>query len=111
MPKETTQATRRPRGAHKVLFVDQEIAHIASVMPASLAGGRGGPLLSPRYWRARLHKLLDATHLTHSQLCAVDRLLLQLDAHETKHRPPEAANDTNLPLDISATGTPHPHTS
>ena len=111
MLNENTQTTRRPRSAHRVLFVDLEIVHIASVMPASLAGGRGGPLLSPRYWRARLNKLLDVTHLTHSQLCAVDRLLLQLDAFETKHRPAEAANDTSVALDISTTGTPQPQTS
>jgi len=93
------------------MFLDQEIAHIASVMPASLAEGQVGPILSSRYWRTRLNKLLDAAHLTRSQLCALDRLLLQLDAFDAKHRQPEAANDSAVTLDISTTRAPTPQKS
>jgi hypothetical protein len=111
MLKNTPQARRQPRSAHKLMFLDQEIAHIASVMPASLADGRGGPILSSRYWRIRLNKLLDATHLTRSQLYALDRLLLQLDAFEAKRRRAEAANDASGLLDTSMTCVPHPRTT
>ena len=111
MLKNTAQARLQPRSAHKLMFLDQEIAHIASVMPASLAEGRGGPILSSRYWRTRLNKLLDAAHLTRSQLYALDRLLRQLDAFEAKHQPAEAANDSSVSPDNSATCAAHPRTS
>lgn len=68
------------------MFFDQEIAHIARVMVPSLVGDLGGPILPAEYWRGRLHKLLDATHLTRAQLCALDSLLLQLDDFETRGR-------------------------
>nr|WP_246217385.1 hypothetical protein [Paraburkholderia panacisoli] len=68
-------------------FLDQSIAHIARVMMPSLIGDLGRPILPPQYWRGRLHELLDATHLTRAQLCAVDCLLLQLDDFEAKGRP------------------------
>ena len=110
MLKNTPQAKRQPGRAHRAMFLDQEIAHIACVMPASLAEGRGGPILSSRYWRTRLNKLLDATHLTRSQLYALDRLLLQLDAFEAKHQRAGAANDSSVLLDISTTCAPHPRT-
>ncbi|MGF6766524.1 hypothetical protein P3T24_006875 [Paraburkholderia sp. GAS33] len=111
MLKNTPHARLQPKGAQKLMFLDQEIAHIASVMPASLAEGRGGPILSSRYWRTRLNKLLDAAHLTRSQLYALDRLLRQLDAFEAKHRRAEAANDPSALLNISTTCVPHPRTS
>jgi hypothetical protein len=60
-------------------FIDQDIAHIRRVMEPSLLGDLAGPILPPAYWRGRLHKLLDAEHLGHAQLCAVDSLLLILD--------------------------------
>lgn len=68
------------------MFFDQDIAHIARVMVPSLAGDLGGPILPAEYWRGRLHKLLDATHLTRAQLCALDSLLLQLDDFEARGR-------------------------
>ncbi|OUL75512.1 hypothetical protein CA601_41760 [Paraburkholderia hospita] len=68
------------------MFFDQDIAHIARVMVPALAGDLGGPVLPAEYWRGRLHKLLDATHLTHAQLCALDILLLQLDDFEATGR-------------------------
>ena len=69
------------------MFFDQDIAHIARVMVPSLVGDLGVPILPAEYWRARLHKLLDATHLTHAQLCALDSLLLQLDDLEARGGP------------------------
>nr|WP_236060951.1 hypothetical protein [Paraburkholderia domus] len=68
------------------MFFDQEVAHIARVMLPSLVGGLRRPILPAEYWRGRLHKLLDATHLTPAQLCALDRLLLELDDFETGGR-------------------------
>jgi hypothetical protein len=66
------------------MFFDQDIAHIARVMVPSLIGDLGRPILPAEYWRGRLHELLDATHLTRGQLCALDSLLLQLDDFEAK---------------------------
>ncbi|MEW6341612.1 MAG: hypothetical protein RXR20_25735 [Paraburkholderia sp.] len=88
-----------------LMFLDQDIAHIACVMPAALAEGRGGPMLSSDYWRRRLHKLLDGSHLTRAQLCALDRLLLQLDAFDARHHRAHAANQSPVTLDISTTRT------
>ncbi|WP_236720806.1 hypothetical protein [Paraburkholderia phytofirmans] len=68
------------------MFFDQDIAHIARVMVPSLIGDLGRPILPAEYWRGRLHELLDATHLTRGQLCALDSLLLQLDDFEGKGR-------------------------
>jgi hypothetical protein len=69
LPSHTLSAT----------LIDQDIAHIRRVMQPSLLGDLGGSILPPAYWRKRLHRLLDAGHLSHAQLCAVDSLLLQLD--------------------------------
>lgn len=104
MLENHSQNTGKMGGAHMVMFLlDQNIAHIASVMPAALAEGRGGPILSSEYWRRRLNKLLDASHLIRAQLCALDRLLLQLDAFDAHHRRVDVANQSPLSLDISMT--------
>jgi hypothetical protein len=68
-------------------FFEQEIAHIARVMTPSLIGDPGGAILPAEYWRGRLHELLERTHLTRAQLCALDSLLLQLDDLEARGRP------------------------
>jgi hypothetical protein len=60
-------------------LLDQDIAHIKRVMKASVCGDLGGPILPSNYWRKRLHQLLDAHHVTKTQLCTIDDLLLQLD--------------------------------
>jgi len=60
-------------------LLDQDIAHIARVMKPSLCGDFGGPILPSEYWRKRLYSLLDAHHVTKTQLCSIDDLLLQLD--------------------------------
>jgi hypothetical protein len=65
-------------------LIDQEIAHISRVMWPALLGDLGGPILSPDYWRKRLHALLDAPAVTKVQLCALDSLLLQLDDYERR---------------------------
>ncbi|WP_321952654.1 hypothetical protein [Paraburkholderia bannensis] len=67
-------------------FVEQEIAHIARVMPQSLAGDFEEPVMGPEYWRRRLHTLLKQNHLTHVQLSTVDTLLRQLDGFQTLGR-------------------------
>jgi hypothetical protein len=59
-------------------LIDQDIAHITRVMKPSICGDLGGPILPPEYWRKRLYQLLDAHHVTKTQLCSID-LLLQLD--------------------------------
>ncbi|POR55762.1 hypothetical protein B0G62_101157 [Paraburkholderia eburnea] len=63
-------------------LIDQDIAHIRRVMPLSLAGDLGGPILSANYWRARLHRLLDTGHINKGQLADIDSLLVQIDLHE-----------------------------
>ncbi len=60
-------------------FLDREIAHITRVMPPSLQGDLGGPILPSGYWRFRLCQLFESDHVTTDQLCSVDDLLLQLD--------------------------------
>ena len=78
-----------PNNALLATLIDQDIAHIRRVMEPALLGDLGGPILPPAYWRKRLHALLDAEHLTHAQLCAVDGLLLQLDQFDPAERLPE----------------------
>jgi hypothetical protein len=62
-----------------ITLIDQDIAHIARVMRPSLHGDGGTSILSTAYWRKRLHRLLDAHHVTKAQLCAIDSLLIELD--------------------------------
>jgi hypothetical protein len=62
-----------------ITLLDQDIAHIARIMPPSLCEDRGGPVLPTEYWRRRLHRLLNSSHLTKIQLRSIDDLLLQLD--------------------------------
>lgn len=64
-------------------LIDQDIEHIARVMKPSVCGDFGGPILPPEYWRKRLYQLLDAHHVTKTQLCSIDDLLLQLDELDT----------------------------
>ncbi|MEI6001263.1 hypothetical protein H3V53_30045 [Paraburkholderia bengalensis] len=66
-------------GSFKSTLIDQDLAHIARVMRPSMHGDLGGAILPAAYWRRRLLELLEAGHLTNSQLCAIDDLLLQLD--------------------------------
>ncbi|MGF6724003.1 hypothetical protein P3T43_003368 [Paraburkholderia sp. GAS41] len=78
-----------PNKALLATLIDQDIAHIRRVMEPSLLGDLGGAILPAPYWRKRLHTLLDAEHLTHAQLCAVDGLLLKLDQFEPADLLPE----------------------
>nr|WP_321929417.1 hypothetical protein [Paraburkholderia guartelaensis] len=71
-----------PAGHMMSTLIDQDIAHIRRVMPLSLAGDFGGPILPALYWRQRLHRLLDTGHVNKGQLCEIDSLLLILDLHE-----------------------------
>jgi hypothetical protein len=66
-------------GSFKSTLIDQDIAHIARVMRPSMHGDLGGAIFPAAYWRKRLFELLEAEHLTNSQLCSIDDLLLQLD--------------------------------
>ncbi len=75
-------------GSFKSTLIDQDIAHIARVMRPSMHGDLGGAILPADYWRRRLFELLEAEHLTNSQLCAIDDLLLQLDDLCTKELAP-----------------------
>ncbi len=63
-----------------VSLLDQEIAHIQRVMRASLALDATRALLPPSYWRHRLQRLLAGKRITQQQFCAIDGLLVQLDA-------------------------------
>jgi hypothetical protein len=67
-------------------FVEQEIAHIAHVMPPSLMSDFETPVMGVSYWRKRLYTLLKQNHLTHVQLATVDMLLRQLDGFEARGR-------------------------
>ena len=78
--------TLRPLPAGHLMssLIDQDIAHIRRVMPLSLSGDLGGPILPASYWRKRLHQLLDTVHLNKAQLRGIDALLLQLDRLEVE---------------------------
>jgi len=94
-------------GSSHAALVDQDVAHIGRVMRPSLQGDLGGPILPVTYWRKRLYHLLDTGNLSHSQLCAVDSLLLQLDQFETEPPPvwiaPAAATAAPFqPLQVAA---------
>lgn len=71
-----------PAGYMVSNLIDQDIAHIRRVMPLSLAGDFGGPILPASYWRQRLHRLLDTGHVNKGQLSEIDSLLLIVDLHE-----------------------------
>lgn len=71
-----------PAGHMMSNLIDQDIAHIRRVMPLSLSGDFGGPILPATYWRARLHRLLDTGHVNKGQLADIDSLLVQIDLHE-----------------------------
>ena len=76
--------TLRPLPAGHLMssLIDQDIAHIRRVMPLSLSGDFGGPILPASYWRKRLHRLLDTGHVNKGQLADIDSLLIQIDLHE-----------------------------
>jgi len=76
--------TLRPLPAGHLMssLIDQDIAHIRRVMPLSLSGDLGGPILPASYWRRRLHRLLDTGHVNKGQLADIDSLLIQVDLHE-----------------------------
>ena len=86
-------------GSSHLALIDHDIAHIARVMRLALHGDLGGPILPAAYWRKRLHQLLDARHLSHPQLCAIDSLLLQLHQFEAE---PQPRWDTRPPASTSA---------
>jgi hypothetical protein len=93
------------------MFFDQDIAHIARVMVPSLIGDLGGPILSAEYWRGRLHELLNGTHLTRAQLCALDSLLLQLDDFEAHGRPTPSGSTCPRRLESRQHRTPRQNIS
>ncbi|EDZ98890.1 conserved hypothetical protein [Burkholderia sp. H160] len=66
-------------GSSQAALIDHDIAHIARVMPVSLRGDFGGPILPAAYWHKRLTALLESGQLSPAQLNKVDSLLLQLD--------------------------------
>jgi hypothetical protein len=68
-----------PSGFSMSMLIDEDIAHIGRVMPASMHGDFGGAILPAAYWRKRLFALLGRDHLSKPQLCAIDGLLLQLE--------------------------------
>lgn len=72
-------------------FIDEGIAHIARVMKPALYGEVVGFYLSSDYWRQRLYRILDTTHLNNAQLRAVDSLLLELDEFDRSTRTPTVA--------------------
>lgn len=69
-------------------LIDQDIAHIRRVMPLSLSGDLGGPILPASYWRQRLHRLLDSGHANKDQLAEIDSLLQQIDESEQRTADP-----------------------
>ncbi|WP_207000435.1 hypothetical protein [Trinickia mobilis] len=64
-------------------LIDQDITHVARMMRVSLLGDLAGPILPSSYWRKRVQQLRDVPSLTKAQLCAINDLLLELDAFDT----------------------------
>jgi hypothetical protein len=85
-------------------LIDEDIAHIGRVMPASMHGDFGGAILPATYWRKRLNELLARDHLTKPQLCAIDGLLVQLDHLDASELEPLplAGNAANAAASSSA---------
>lgn len=82
----------KPQGAFSALLADKDLAHLELVLRLSLACDSGGPLLlPPSYWRERLAVITRASHLSHTQIQAVHRLYLQVEAFEAVNR--EREND------------------
>jgi hypothetical protein len=75
-------------GSSQAALIDHDLAHIARIMPVSLRGDFGGPILPAAYWRKRLAAMLERAQLSTAQLRKVDSLLLQLD-QLTSTPPPE----------------------
>lgn len=90
-------------GALHSSLIDQDIAHIRRVMPLSLRGDFGGPILAAPYWRRRLVQLLDAGHVSKGQLAQIDSLLVQLDEFERAAQ--EVAPAGPEPFPHKASGT------
>jgi len=69
-------------------FIDQEITHISHAMTISRCepGEDGLPVFPARYWRNRLHRLIDSHHLGQGQLQTVDALLRELEHTEAMQR-------------------------
>jgi hypothetical protein len=87
-------------GVLRSSLIDQEIAHIRRVMPLSLTGDLGGPILPAPYWRRRLNQLLEAGHVSKSQLAEIESLLLQIDEFE---RQAADGGDPQEPADPTGT--------
>ncbi|HTH58614.1 MAG TPA: hypothetical protein VL689_00480 [Paraburkholderia sp.] len=80
-------------GALHASLVEQEIAHIRRVMPLSLTGDLGGPILPARYWRRRLVDLLGTGNVSQAQLAQIEGLLVQLDEFERQMADNHAATN------------------
>jgi hypothetical protein len=104
----------KPQGAFSALLADKDLAHLELVLRLSLACDSGGPLqLPPSYWRERLAVITRASHLSHTQIQAVHRLYLQVEAFEAisrereneRLRAAEAETEAQAgPLPVTATG-------
>jgi hypothetical protein len=74
------------RGLRKMMFIDQEIAHIMRVMVPSLLTDGTVPILSVEYWHRRLSNLLDTAQLSQTQFRTIDSLMTQLERLQLKAR-------------------------
>ncbi len=85
----------KPQGAFSALLADQDLAHLQKVLGRSLSCDFGGPLLPPSYWRGRLAAITRQAHLSHTQIQAVHRLYLVIDAFEAASAKSDADADAN----------------
>ena len=79
---QTTAENDKNHGEYMNQLIDDDIAHIGRVMRLSLLGDLGGPILPSSYWRQRIRGLLATSWLSKAQQCAIDGLLLELDAFD-----------------------------
>lgn len=89
------------QGAASALMADQELTHLELVLRRSLVDDALCPIMPPSYWRERLAVLARSSHLSHTQLQAIHRLYLQIDACEAGQRTlstaPELTPDPTSP--------------
>lgn len=68
--------------AYELLVIDDDIAHIRLAIEWEFDSRFPQPVLPRLYWRDRLLRLINTSHLLPQQSGAIDELLRRLDRYE-----------------------------